>query len=296
MDREEALRRIRSDRSSGAAELLRRAADVFPLLRGETVESIEDARRLVVDTCRALTEAQPYMAGIANLADSVKRAVADADASQAIEKAALAAREFVEKAATAAERTAELTSAQIPENATVLTHSRSSTVLNAFVRARRAGRRFGVIATESRPLFEGRAVAETLAREGIAVTLIADAAAALVMERADLIMVGADRVTPEYVVNKIGTRMIALAANEVLVPVHAITDLSKFTRETMLPERPDLQGPGDLWRDRPSDVQVINRLFEPTPLALFTTIITEDGALTNQQAAYRAAISGADQE
>ncbi|HEY7543807.1 MAG TPA: translation initiation factor eIF-2B, partial [Blastocatellia bacterium] len=173
----------------------------------------------------------------------------------------------------------------IKENATVLTHSRSSTVVATFRAALERGRKFHVIATESRPLLEGRRLAHELASEGAAVTLIADAAVALVIDQIDFVLVGADRITPRHLVNKIGTRMIALAAAENNIPVYALADATKFINIAADEESRD---PDELWADAPAGIRIINRYFEPAPLDLFTRIITEDGALEIKEARRRA--------
>jgi translation initiation factor eIF-2B subunit delta len=204
------------------------------------------------------------------------------------------ARDFLRHADVAAHATTAHALELIGDGATVLTHSRSSTVLAALLGAHRAGRYLHVMATESRPLFEGRALAETLAGEGVRITLIAEAAAALVVKRADFVLFGADRVTPDGLVNKIGTHMIALAAQAYGIAVHALCDTSKFIAALppALSDQP--RGGDELWPDAPPSVALFNRYFEPTPLRLFTTVITEDGALRPEAARHRAAANSID--
>jgi translation initiation factor 2B subunit (eIF-2B alpha/beta/delta family) len=286
-----ALADLRGDHRSGAAELLRRAAGVFTLLLTDQAKVINltDARRAVVETAVAVIRAQPDIAPLARLADSALEAACRAtQTADALRMAEQAAHEFIVRAARSAEQAAAHAADLISDNATVLTHSRSSTVLAAFTQASRAGRRFRVIATESRPLMEGRALAEGLAGESIHVTFIADAAAALMMPQVACVMVGADRVTPNCLVNKIGTRMIALAARECGVKMIALCDTSKF-----LAAWPALSEANrrrdELWPAAPPQVEVVNRYFEPTPLDYFTGIVTEDGWLAPPEANRRAA-------
>jgi translation initiation factor 2B subunit (eIF-2B alpha/beta/delta family) len=146
-------------------------------------------------------------------------------------------------------------------------------------------------------MLEGRALAEAIASQDIRVTLIADAAASLAMEHVDLVMVGADKITPVNLVNKIGTRMIVLAARERDLPVYALCDTSKFIREDYFGLRiRDLGGTNELWTEAPRGVAVVNRCFEPTPLAFFTAIITEDGALSIKEVVRRAKRAAIDKE
>ncbi|NIU84802.1 MAG: hypothetical protein GWN31_12955, partial [Candidatus Thorarchaeota archaeon] len=91
---------------------------------------------------------------------------------------------------------------------TVITHSHSSTVYLAL--SHRPDLR--VIIPESRPLFEGRSLAKDLASHGLKVTLMVDAAMAAFAREADAALVGADSVLADgTIVNKIGTRLLALA-------------------------------------------------------------------------------------
>jgi translation initiation factor 2B subunit (eIF-2B alpha/beta/delta family) len=177
----------------------------------------------------------------------------------------------------------------IRDGARVFTHSRSSTVLAAFVEAKRAGTNLSVVVTESRPMLEGRALAAALASASVPVTLIADAAASAAMDEVDLVMLGADQITPVNLVNKIGTQMIALAARERGLPVYAVSDSSKFIREDYFGATiRRFRNADEMWSGPPPGVTVVNSYFEPTPLALFTGIVTEDGVLSITEAARRA--------
>ncbi|HXG90820.1 MAG TPA: hypothetical protein VNN73_00430 [Blastocatellia bacterium] len=280
---------IAADNSSGAAEIVCRAAEAFSLLEENQSEAdIERARKRVIEICAALVRAQPVMSPLARLASAVVAASFESlTADEVVRSAAVAARSFVDNAKRAAARTVTIAGEMIPNGARVLTHSRSSTALAAFVEARRSGKEFSVVATESRPLLEGRALAETLARENVNVTVIADAAAAVVLDEVDFVFVGADRVTTECVVNKIGTRMIALAARERAVPVYSLCDTSKFIAHDFGSANEQRSG-DELWPGAPKGIVVINRYFEPTPLEYFAGVVTEDGALPSDEIARRA--------
>jgi len=261
-----ALDEIASDNRSGAAEILRRAAALYAQLdfvsAGATVDSLSIE----------LARMQPRMSPVIRLANEVMKSSPDAAAR------------FVENAARAANSTATQAASLIDEGARVLTHSRSSTVLEAFDQARRAGKSFAVVATESRPLFEGRTLAEALVKEGVPVTLIIDAAATIAIEEIDLVLVGADAITPSSVINKAGTRMIALAAREKGIRVFSVCDTSKFICEDCL--APEREHPAaELWFDAPPEVSITNKYFESTPLAWFTGIVTEHGVRSSDEAA-----------
>lgn len=86
-----------------------------------------------------------------------------------------------------------------------------------------------VIVCESRPLCEGVVMAQRLAAAGLQVTAITDAQAGVFVEEADLVLLGADAVTPAGVVNKVGSKLLALAAKAAGVPVIAVTDSLKVS-------------------------------------------------------------------
>jgi translation initiation factor eIF-2B subunit delta len=219
------------------------------------------------------------------------------DPQHSLKCAEEAALNFISNSSRAAQDASLRAATLIRAGATVLTHSRSSTVLSAFIEARRAARKFSVVVTESRPMLEGRAMAEALASHDISVTLIADAAASLSMDVVDLVMLGADQITPGNLVNKIGTRMIALSGRERGLQVYAICDSSKLIREDYFgaPYRRS-RNADELWSDAPRGVKVVNSYFEPTPLSWFTGVVTEDGVLSIAEAAGRAEEASIDTE
>lgn len=284
---DEELEQLESDNKSGAAEILRRAARIFALFAPQTEKEsydLERARKTIIHICCRIATAQPHMASLTNLANTVAAAARAATrAADLIESAARTARNFSQTAAHAAElaatRAADLICALNRSEPAILTHSRSSTVLEAFRKAYRAGKKFTVTVTESRPMLEGRALAEALASEGIKVNFIADAAAALIMKtnRAQMVLVGADIVKPGKLINKTGTRMIALAARERGIPVYAVCDTSKFVSSAF--ETHERHSEAELWPGAPQGIQVLNSYFENTPLEYFAGIVTEDGVL-----------------
>lgn len=282
---------IACDNTAGAAEILLRAAEVYAQLsveqRNRECSSAEHAERRIIQASVELLEAQPAMAPLARLASrAVEAAAKSICADEALECAWAAARCFAEAAARSGEAAAAHTMTLIGDESRAFTHSRSSTVLLVIKMALKAGKRLAVIATESRPMMEGRALATELSGLGANVTLIADADAAGGIEQADLVLLGADALTPSHVVNKIGTRLIALAARELGKPVYVVCDTSKFISSTRgIRGLRNRQDSAELWPDAPDGVAVLNTYFEATPLPFFTTIITEHGTTRPEEAA-----------
>lgn len=82
--------------------------------------------------------------------------------------------------------------------------------------AQHEGKGVEVYVWETRPLLQGaRRTAFELQEARIPFTLITDSAAATVIERCDLVLVGADRVAGNGdTANKVGTKMLAVRAKE----------------------------------------------------------------------------------
>ncbi|MCS7314236.1 MAG: hypothetical protein RMI94_04230 [Bryobacterales bacterium] len=255
---------IRQDNRSGAAELARVAAE--QLARWAAGRSPEEIRL----AARQLVRAQPRMAPMLHLASA---AVAEP------QQVARACERFLERLTRGAEAAAASAADLIRHDDVVATHSRSSTVLAALRRAAAQGKRFWVLLTESRPLAEGVTLARELAAAGIPVRLFTDAAVGWIASEARTVLVGADAVTQEAVVNKVGTWPLALAARERAVPAYALATGEKLVPpDYELPPEP-MRDPEEILPAAPTGVEVVNRYFEPTPLDLFAGVITEEGIL-----------------
>lgn len=259
------IEQIRRDNRSGAAELASRAASELAVwAAGRRPEEI-------VAAAHELVRAQPRMAAMLHLASAVL--------AQPSEAAHICER-FLAQLATSARAAAERGAALVQAHDVVATHSRSSTVLAALRRAAAAGKRFTVLLTESRPMMEGVTLARELAAAGIRVRLFPDAAVGGLVSEARLLLVGADAVTRQGVVNKIGTWPLALAARELARPFYALATSEKFVPpDYELPPEP-LRDPAEILPDAPRAIEVVNRYFETTPLDLFQGLVTEDGVLS----------------
>lgn len=167
----------------------------------------------------------------------------------------------------------------------IATMSQSGTVLEAVVRAQKAGRRPAALVGESRPLLEGRALATSLAAAGIPVWLLADAALPLLVSQARMVWLGVDAVTDRGVVVKIGGFALALAAREHSVPVYALAERRKFLPAATTALK-IVEMPGDeIWKTPSEGVRPRNIYFEVMPLELLAGVVVEDAVLGLSEAA-----------
>lgn len=246
---------VRDDSTHGSSYLSLRALEVLR----DNAAAGEDVDRVA----RELLEARPAMSALVNRVNRVMHE------SEGVGEVEGLAQEEIELAGewdeAAARNAAELL------DGTVLTLSRSGTVLEALVTAEPE-----VVVAESRPGREGVGVAKELSTQ-VEVTLVTDAAAATFMRDVDAVLVGADSVQPDgAVVNKTGTRAAAVAAHYEGVPcyVAASTDKISAEHDVRIEEGP----PTEIYEgDSPIDVR--NPLFDVTPPDLVTGIATEEGLL-----------------
>eukprot|EP01136_Pigoraptor_vietnamica_P034162 Opistho-1_new@97823 len=194
---------------------------------------------------------------------------------------------FVEKAASSRVKIAQIGTPFIRDGATILTHARSRVINRLLVEAVKANKRINVIVTESRPDNAGYACAKFLEEAGIPVTVILDAAVGYVMEKADLVLVGAEGVVESGgIINKIGTYQIAVVAKAANKPVYAVAESFKFVRlfplnQYDLPTQSKSDNPFVMESYGPlSGVKFMNPSVDYTPPAYISLLFTDLGVLT----------------
>lgn len=173
----------------------------------------------------------------------------------------------------------------IKNNFTIMTHCHSSSVLNVFKNAKQKDhKRFKVVVTETRPVLQGYKTAEELVEMGIPIHYIADSAGPFFMAACDILIVGADAVRGDGILNKIGTYPLALAARETGVPVYFVASKDKLDYDCIseIEDRPDREigNPKELEK---TGGEIENPAFDLTPWNLITAVITESGVLGRKE-------------
>ncbi|MEM3457939.1 MAG: S-methyl-5-thioribose-1-phosphate isomerase [Candidatus Bathyarchaeia archaeon] len=173
-------------------------------------------------------------------------------------------------------------------NAGALATVEYGTALGVIRAAWEQGKKIEVIATETRPKLQGaRLTTYELKKEGIPVTLITDGMVGYVMYKqlVNVVVVGADRIVSDAIINKIGTFAIAVLAKEHQIPFYVAAprstfDLSRKSTEVVIEERkPEEVTNVGSYRIAPEGISVLNPAFDITPLDYVTAIICEDGVL-----------------
>ncbi|QDA31464.1 translation initiation factor IF-2B subunit alpha [Thermococcus indicus] len=260
------IEEMRSERIRGASWLAKRGAEAYlvlsELLEGEELESaLREMKREIPAVNRT-------MASLYNLARFIP-ITGDPDVVRT------KAEEFIRLGEEAKREIGNIGSELIDENEVIITHSFSSAVLEIFKAAKRKGKHFKVILTESAPDYEGMALARELDSLGVPFEVITDAQIGLFAKKATLALVGADNVTRDgAVVNKAGTYLLALACHDNGVPFYVAAESFKLhpelaSSEVEIVERPYAR----------QGYRVRNLLFDVTPWRYVRGVITELGIL-----------------
>ncbi|RLE81310.1 MAG: ribose 1,5-bisphosphate isomerase [Thermoprotei archaeon] len=283
---------IRSMKIRGAGRIARAAVKALKIAalgyRGSNVKDFYDymmyASKLLLAT-RPTAVSLPN--AVAYVMSRLSRNIEAFSLNEAVDSVVKWSDEFIEYSLKATQLIGEIGEGRIKSGNIVLTHCNSSAALSVIITAHRKGKDIRVYACETRPKFQGKITAKTLAKEGIDVTLIPDSAVRFFMKDVDLVIVGADTVAANgAVVNKIGTSMIALAAHEARVRVFVAAETYKFSPATVIgelvtiEERPPTEVVDKDFLRRYPGIKVRNPAFDVTPPEYIDAIITEKGVIS----------------
>jgi translation initiation factor 2B subunit (eIF-2B alpha/beta/delta family) len=171
----------------------------------------------------------------------------------------------------------------IKNNDVVFIHCHSTNVINALIYTKNKKKKFKVLNTETRPLYQGRKTSIELKEAGIEVTQYVDSAAKIAITKGKRniqvndVFLGADAITKKGVINKIGSGMFAEIAYDNKVPVYIIADSWKFTKNKIPIEQRKLT---EIWDKAPKNIKIQNPAFEFIDKKYIKAIISELGILS----------------
>lgn len=276
------LQEIRGDNVSGASELSRKAASVFVLFTSQsTADSKEEYLRDLLDLGADLISAQPHMASIFNLVNSILNSTEELSPALTLKELKEFTKEkteeFIYNSLNAIQLIAQNGESLVENGSRVLTFSASGSILEILKKAKAKGKSFHVVVGESRPMLEGRSLARFLGNAEIPVTLITDAAMGIFAKQSDLLLVGADSVSETTFVNKIGTFYLCLLSREYGAPLYVACERSKFISSAWRPSPFATGDPKEILDSELLNLKVENPYFEEIPLSFCQQVITNEG-------------------
>lgn len=156
----------------------------------------------------------------------------------------------------------------------IITISKSGTLKEVLKLWKEKNKNLKVVISESRPGNEGKLFAKELLKFGIKVELISDAMTALYVPQVDAALIGADEILKNSnVINKVGSKALALLCKEHKKPFYVVATKSKFSGRTKFSAQK--ADPSKLWNYKSEGLTVSNIYFEKIEKKLITKIITD---------------------
>jgi translation initiation factor 2B subunit (eIF-2B alpha/beta/delta family) len=250
--------------------MARRAVETLSELAEIEASGCEDLLERLRNAGRQLAACRP---GVGAVAGAVGRVLAAAGHESHLEVDEL--RRVIQEEAQALDDARRRAAASITiqlrerlQGATVMTHSASATVREAFQQTEPAK----VLCTVSEPVGEGRAFVEDMRDAGLDAELVEDAEAPSRIGEASVLLLGADTVFRDGTIcNKVGTIPLAKAAAEAGIPTVVAAEVIKLAPVpgSQAPELADIE----------------RSLFEMVPPDLITEVVTEEGPFTPDEIA-----------
>lgn len=233
---------------------------------------------------RKLHETRPTAVSLPNCLRFVLERMDGETVQQLRETTVDAATEFETRLETAQEDLGAIGSNRLRDGDTVMTHCHSTDVLACIEAARERGVSLSAVVKETRPRKQGHITARELRELGVPVTLIVDGAAGRYLDEVDHVFVGADSIAADgAVINKIGTRPLAVTARERDTPIVVAAQTVKLDPATLsghtveIEYRDESEVIDEAERAELGEITVRNPAFDVTPPRYVDAIVTERG-------------------
>ena len=269
----------------GAATIAEAAARALRVQAEESdADDPEEFDRELRRAARHLLDTRPTAVSLPNSLRYVFQRLAGDTVEERRASVVDGAREFCERLDNAQDDLGAIGANRLRDGDTILTHCHSTDALSCVEAAREQGKSLNAIVKETRPRKQGHITARQLREMGVPVTLIVDGAAGRYLDDADHVIVGADSIAADgSVINKIGTRSLAVTARERDTPIVVAAQTIKLDPATLsghtveIEMRAEEEVIGEDERDSIGEITVENPAFDVTPPRYVDAIVTERG-------------------
>ncbi|NXY07309.1 EI2BA factor, partial [Pteruthius melanotis] len=253
--------------------------------RGETIQGLRNSLRDAIDTLSRVDSSVAVSSGGELFLRFISLTSLEySDYSKCKEIMIERGEIFLTKVSLSRNKIAKLCHPFIRDGARILTHAYSRVVLRVLEAAVESKKRFSVYVTESQPDQAGQVFINLVfSLLNIPVTVILDAAVGYIMEKVDLVLVGAEGVVESGgIINKIGTNQIAVCAKAQNKPFYVVAESFKFVRLFPLNQ----QDVPDRFKYKADTLETGQNLTEEHPWidytspSLITLLFTDLGVLT----------------
>ena len=258
----EILNNVLSDKTSGSTEIL---TNINKFL----LSNIKD-KGLITESISAVSTKLSHFAVIKNYVNKLKLILASANYEFFTEYLRSTEEEeklIIKKIFTKIYK-------KLPSAKTILTISKSGTLINVLKLWHKNRTNLKIIVTESRPANEGKLMAKELLKCGLKVEMITDAMAGIFVPKADAVIVGADVVLNNgNAINKTGSLALALLSKHYKKPFYVLAAKSKFVNKKR--HKISEESSGRIWKYVHPNLTTTNIPFEEIDKRLITEIISE---------------------
>lgn len=237
--------KIRNDRQHGASQLTRQALELIEQTAlHDGSDNVEAFQTLMSSLLSELALCRPTMVSIANAVNQYRSKLqqqlsSSPDLPALRQMAVNLARNYLNEVETSRQQVIENGASLISSEMTIMTCSYSSIVIACLLHARRQDRSFNLLAAQSQlsphhPAY-GEALVGELGQKNVPGQVFPDRDVENLVERADLVLLGADAVLADgSLINGYPSLNMARAAfnSAKNVPVYVICETLKFTTQT----------------------------------------------------------------
>ena len=258
----ELLDKIISDKTSGSSEILTK-------LNKFLLSNIKD-KSLIIESLSTAGSKLSHFAVINNYIDKLNILFASANYEHFIKYL----RNYEDEEILKINRIFTKIYKKLPSAKTILTISKSGTVINVIKLWHKKRKNLKIIITESRPANEGKLMAKELLKYGLRVEMISDAMAGIFVPKADAVIIGADAVLSNgNVINKTGSLALAFFCKQYKKPFYVLAAKSKFVNK----KRHEIneESSDSIWKYVHPNLTTTNIPFEEIDKRLITEIISE---------------------
>ncbi len=275
------LRELKDDNTSGASEFIDKVLEIIKFQLRLIHDPHKDIRENIFNLSKQIIYTRPSMAPLINTMgylihdlEKINKNIIEERLSQFY-----IYREKIKESLELAFHSFLKESKKIPLKVMLISYS--STIINLILRNKDFNLEIYVL--ESRPLLEGRKVAEILSQY-FKTHLIVDAAMGKFIDQIDVVLIGVDSILEDgSIINKIGTYPLAVLADSRKIDVYAVADSLKynlkshFGRDIIIEKKP-IEEIYDK-EIKNTSLEIHNYYFDITPSIYFTGIISNYGIL-----------------
>ena len=264
------------DHKRGASEIVRDAAELFVEITLHGVENSDAADHLFQRAVRRLAKGQPTMAPVLNLLNRLCKSREEKgedwkEINASIPTIYRQPSDYVDQM--------KQHLSMMPRATRLIAFSNSSTVAQIITTTySESGWPEHILCGEGRPVMEGVVLAKKLTAAGLDVTLFTDAALMSKVVEADAVWVGGDSLSRDGLVNKVGSRALAMLCQMRQIPFISVMSSDKLLPTALAPFFYSVpQNPREIGGDDSESLNIHNEYYETLPLECVTSILTEDG-------------------